>query len=638
MTSSPLQPPASSLKPQASSLKPQASGLKPQASGLKPQASGRAFTLVEMLVAMALTLILVYAIAHFYAIIGDSVKDGRGMIEMNQQLRAVTQRLKLDFDQLTVPATTWLDEGAAGGYLWIKEGIASDSDVNGNDRLDADDDVVNGIDANGINGPDWEEPNVSNLLGDLDDVIGMTIRAGQIPFSGLRPQVFPIPGVASVATQDGIVVGSTPTVPTLTKTANPPRTVSITSQYAEVVWWTSFSDSNKNGSWGLDEPRFIHRRQLLIRPDLNVVHAGDPIVGSRPYFCRIPVPSPLSNPQAIWIYDLQQYCDISIRPVGVNSGYLYFMANSLADLAKRQNRFMHVSSFFDASPGAGFPYALDLDPNQAGNMNPDLVPDNPISIGTTQPRHAAVNANSHYRWALFDGGRKGEDVLLSNVLAFDIRVFDPEAVVRSAVTDLATPVNTQPLNAVQFSADPIQPGDPGYAYANTFNTGPFPIVGTGAYVDLGYGIRLANMLFRLRAPHNVAAGAPSLTRLFGTTSAPGTLGLSRFAGFPSVPPTYSAALTSTYRGIIGFTWDSWTFAYERDGVNQDAAAEVTTIIDQATNGLDDDSQRGVDDTGERETTPPYSTPLRGIQIRIRLYEPGTRQVRQATVASDFLNE
>ena len=61
-----------------------------------PIAYRRAFTLVEMLVAMALTLILVYAIAHFYAIIGDAVKDGRGMIEMNQQLRAVTQRLKLD--------------------------------------------------------------------------------------------------------------------------------------------------------------------------------------------------------------------------------------------------------------------------------------------------------------------------------------------------------------------------------------------------------------------------------------------------------------------------------------------------------------------------------------------------------------
>src|SRR3954451_24321067 len=42
----------------------------------------RAFTLIEMLIAMVLTLILVYAIAEFYAFIGDTVKDGRASIEM----------------------------------------------------------------------------------------------------------------------------------------------------------------------------------------------------------------------------------------------------------------------------------------------------------------------------------------------------------------------------------------------------------------------------------------------------------------------------------------------------------------------------------------------------------------------------
>src|SRR5438132_5476306 len=101
----------------------------------------RAFTLVEMLVAMALTLILVYAIAHFYAIIGDAVKDGRAMIELNQQLRACVERLKSDLDQVTIPIVPWADEGGAAGYFEYREGLilpngvpaaASDSDVNGN--------------------------------------------------------------------------------------------------------------------------------------------------------------------------------------------------------------------------------------------------------------------------------------------------------------------------------------------------------------------------------------------------------------------------------------------------------------------------------------------------------------------------
>jgi hypothetical protein len=47
---------------------------------------------------------------------------------------------------------------------------------------------------------------------------------------------------------------------------------------------------------------------------------------------------------------------------------------------------------------------------------------------------------------------------------------------------------------------------------------------------------------------------------------------------------------------------------------------------------------GVDDVSERDTIPPYSYPLRGLQVRIRLYEPSTRQARQATVATDFVTE
>jgi hypothetical protein len=60
--------------------------------------------------------------------------------------------------------------------------------------------------------------------------------------------------------------------------------------------------------------------------------------------------------------------------------------------------------------------------------------------------------------------------------------------------------------------------------------------------------------------------------------------------------------------------------------------------DRSTNGLDDDGNNGVDDPGERETSPPYPYPLRGIEVKIRIYEPTTRQVRQATVSGDFLQE
>ena len=47
---------------------------------------------------------------------------------------------------------------------------------------------------------------------------------------------------------------------------------------------------------------------------------------------------------------------------------------------------------------------------------------------------------------------------------------------------------------------------------------------------------------------------------------------------------------------------------------------------------------GVDDVGERETSPPYPVPLRGIQVRLRIIDRDTRQVRQMTVSSDFIPE
>ena len=74
--------------------------------------------------------------------------------------------------------------------------------------------------------------------------------------------------------------------------------------------------------------------------------------------------------------------------------------------------------------------------------------------------------------------------------------------------------------------------------------------------------------------------------------------------------------------------------YEHDGIDQDGNG----IIDQGTNGFDDDNANGVDDVGERETSPPYPVPLRGIQVRLRIIDRDSRQVRQMTVTSDFIPE
>jgi hypothetical protein len=41
---------------------------------------------------------------------------------------------------------------------------------------------------------------------------------------------------------------------------------------------------------------------------------------------------------------------------------------------------------------------------------------------------------------------------------------------------------------------------------------------------------------------------------------------------------------------------------------------------------------------ERETSPPYPYPLRGLRVKIRVYEPTSKQVREITIVQSFVPE
>jgi hypothetical protein len=57
---------------------------------------------------------------------------------------------------------------------------------------------------------------------------------------------------------------------------------------------------------------------------------------------------------------------------------------------------------------------------------------------------------------------------------------------------------------------------------------------------------------------------------------------------------------------------------------------------QSFNGFDNTNSGVVNNPNDQKTTPPYPVPLRGVQIKIRVYEPSTRQVREITVSETFL--
>jgi hypothetical protein len=81
----------------------------------------------------------------------------------------------------------------------------------------------------------------------------------------------------------------------------------------------------------------------------------------------------------------------------------------------------------------------------------------------------------------------------------------------------------------------------------------------------------------------------------------------------------------------------------------------SSVYESGSNGFDDDSDGVVDNpaspavpavygvstgfaasSGEMQYPAPYPSPLRGIQVKIRTYEPDSRQVREVTIVQDFL--
>jgi prepilin-type N-terminal cleavage/methylation domain-containing protein len=227
--------------------------------------------------------------------------------------------------------------------------------------------------------------------------------------------------------------------------------------------------------------------------------------------------------------------------------------NSLRDLTMREKRFGHNDAGVTGT--AYFPYP----------RSPTVLSLAPL----TSPR-------------------VGEDIVLNNVIAFDVRVFDPDAPVRAATTGGA-----------------VTPGDPGFAAASV-------ISGFGSYVDLYWNRSLpsgGSLMIASPAspfpPTGTTAFQSAGVYVSGTSSLKGT--------------TLVATGTAVY--------DTWSTHYESNGLDEDQDGTV----DQGTNGLDDNKNGLVDEPLEAETSAPYPVPLRGIEVRIRCYEPSSRQVRQVTI-------
>jgi prepilin-type N-terminal cleavage/methylation domain-containing protein len=667
------------------------------------------FTLVEMLVAMAITLVMMAAVVTLFANVSNSVRNRRATIEMTGLLRHVRNTLQQDLQGATCPGATWQRPDSNHGYIELIEGIQSDQNPTAliNDLVPSLSTIPRnniGADANGDGKitPQELEVHYKSLnslvpggLGDHDDVLMLTVRNEHEPFVGRIPTAFDGTQLNDFADWDY---------------------ETIESPLAEVVWFCvenppdSEDPANFFGEPGM---RTVYRRALLIAPWLNsyrpddsypatFTHGGDSFK-AEPGLLRM-LPDGIAVEQAIAaIIAFQDRYDLSARlEWDHNIQRWKIMANTLADLTKRENRFGHygflpgnpsqrIFPYAFASTGRGYSGTDDLefvfDPEVGGGGNTRVTANfgaggavtfytlrRPGSGYNVRPFAYIADAPSNGMPATAQvmmrgdetngaivrvvlgpvplwGSRRGQDVVMTDVLGFDLRVYDPGA---PLFQHLAT-------GTVLTPSDPgwrgLPPDGTGGAYFHTDNMGSttgigsdiaaFPFVGQGAYVDMGYGYdaRFSGLNPKLFFPnprYKSSSARPSwffeprgLMNVYGDVLAPG----------------YSV-------------YDTWSFHYENNGVNEDGdEVEVngmgiptwqlndgdavgTPSVDEGINGFDDFGhyadgaviRLGPDDVGEYETVPPYDKPLRGVQILIRTYEPDSRAIRQVRVNQHFLPE
>jgi len=542
-------------------------------------------------------------VVTIFGLLGDNVSKSRAAMEMSEQLRGVKQRLQADLAGLTATTLPPLRPERDGGYLEIIEGPVGRIEGTGMNAVIRQVDTVDVPDENNVSGND-------TCVGDNDDFFMFTTRSRGEPFVGRFG-------------------GAT-----------------IQSPVAEIAWFLRGTT--------------LYRRVLLVKPSVT---PQLPAAGATQFYAN---------------YDVSVRAAGGIFDLAPNAGTLRFVANSLGDLTKRENRFAHVPQCTTiGSPRYGWPHDVRIwgcANNEYGQLRlPTLQECShsgwtlPAALGSLN-KWSGLNClnlrpNTQFSawkepnpWAEVDPAtgiltdfpgnapnvRIGEDVILTNVLQFDVKVWDPLAPVFT-VDPTQDSASNNWLVAPNVAAGTmvIMPGDPGYATAlATWMSVASPLenlVTRGAYVDLNYAWSAASS----NTFHNI----------------------SWFSG-PGDPRSGLAAKTN-YPAAV---YDTWSTHYEHDGIDQDGDGRV----DEFTDGFDGDTAtisdgivdnpgelftdsngdgghgsgepwvdvngNGTYDPGEQEAPPPYAHPLRGIQIKIRTFEPDSRQIREVTIVQDFLPE
>jgi type II secretory pathway pseudopilin PulG len=541
------------LHPSSFSPRPLFLSPHPYKPGNKLPGPYAGYTLVEILVATAITLLLMGAVVQMFGSLGQSITDSRSFLEASERLNSAAARLQMDLKGVTVKMLPPRNPDDGEGYFEYIEGPVPPQEYiqgavyNSPYNWDSNPNPIN----SSLRPVNTDNGQTDATVGDYDDMLMFTTRSTGRPFVGNKAIYGPNPITGKYEIQ---------------------QVIATQSDIAEVAWFI--------------RGRTLYRRQLLISP--GSTFPGAPEAANGFY---------ASN-------------DISVR---VQNGVV--VPNTLSDLTRRECRYAHPTDVFPFDERRwGLLGLPTLRESATWNL---LNPPIPPSIPNSPP----LNAN--YPNQYFDPGYF--NLTLTNPLDFwtndpSHRIPDPYINLVQGPPTVRIADDIILTNVISFDVKAWEPA-------------------LGQYVDLGYEMRPIDPTNPTKVqeikhyPPEIANDAPYVSgemfyhRGYCLSTAPANGYYAYLLGDYFIdnktPPIFAPRV-----------YDTWSTHYENTGLP--GLSTATYPPGRGTNGFDDDGNGVIDDEGEKITSPPYPVPLRGIQVKIRVFEPDSRQIRELTIVQDFL--
>ena len=558
------------------------------------------YTLLEIMTSVTLALMLMYAVARIFSRVGGQMNETMSTMEMSNALRNAKNRLTADLESLSASPQPPRNSRMNDGYLCYIEGMGGPIPVVGAGNGFSTADIA--LDTERCEQYNLDPDFVSdNTVGDTDDILCFTAKApeGQ-PFRGRY--VKPVHKVNASGNQ--YLKG---------------ELAVYESQYAEIIWFCRGTT--------------LYRRVLPIMPDNLLQESFDALFAKGNSNDKGDPNDPTDIPYHIGIrqgFGFYSLYDISVH-LDSNGNVV---ANTLGDLTNRANRYFFWNS-------VGLNRKIFSDPN--GNQFSKKV--FPLAMN---------GFNSAWYWlrmptlqeSAYEGFRAGAPFGDDSQCGVPLIPFLGISSVWQGFSQTLTYINNEPIRPLQGSfscAQLPQAGRPFIDFWNNPNvwvddvnleTGD--LVGTaspdGPYYNqdvvlqnvISFNVRIwdpnTNAYIDLGGNYDKLSGSDRFD--------PDNFGSRGYYG-ADVQNAPDGALEKAW---IPCVYDTWSEQYQRDLFDYDDANGTSyangSILDVLADG-------NLSSSSLQDFPPPYNGRCNSLQIELRVFDPRSKHIRNATFNVDL---